>query len=122
MPPHAPALNRAYLRELYGDDPELVAIMVEAFLDETLPQWNTLSELLAANDFARLGAVTHQVKPAFSMVGLTDLHAPLQELERLARYEPNSARIPVLFAEVDAQVQAARPVVEAELQRLRQLT
>lgn len=122
MPPHALALNRAYLRELYGDDPELVAIMVEAFLDETLPQWNTLRALLEANDFVRLGAVTHQVKPAFSMVGLTDLHAPLQELERLARYEPDSPRIRVLFAELETLVQAAQPLVEAELQRLRQLT
>lgn len=122
MPPHALALNRAYLRELYGDDPELVAIMVEAFLDETLPQWSTLPALVAVNDFARIGAVTHQVKPAFSMVGLTELHAPLQELERLARYEPEAASIKALFTKIDALVQQARPLVEAELQRLRQLT
>jgi HPt (histidine-containing phosphotransfer) domain-containing protein len=122
MPPHAPALNRAYLRELYGDDPELVAIMFEAFLEETLPQWNNLADLLRARDFARLGALTHQIKPTFSMVGLTDLHAPLQELERLARYEPDPVRIEAIHTELDAQVRQVGPLVEAELQRLRQPT
>jgi HPt (histidine-containing phosphotransfer) domain-containing protein len=120
MPPHAPALNRDYLRELYGDDPELVAIMFEAFLEETLPQWNTLGGWLDANELARFGEVAHQVKPAFSMVGLTDLHAPIQELERIARYQPDAGRLRMLFAETDARVQLVQPLIEEELHRLRQ--
>ena len=78
---YEPGLDAVYLEEMYEDDYEYAKEMFETFLEEVVRELTLLPTYLEEEDWKVLRAVSHKVKPAFSMVGLTWLTRLCSELE-----------------------------------------
>lgn len=113
-----PALDAVHLRRLYGDDTYIIQVMMEAFLSSTLPRWDQLGTLLQTGQYERVREVTHELKPSFSMVGLTGLHAKVEGFEQALRNTAESAALRGMYQDIWTELQRMKPVLEEEVIRL----
>ncbi len=116
-----PLLNADYLREMYGDDLIIVQIMFESFLDDNIPIWEDISQKIINKSYKEVGEMAHQIKPTFSMVGLTFLHPKIQDLELYAKGNPNENVLSQKYDNLAVEVNHAKLVIKDELKRLNQL-
>jgi hypothetical protein len=116
-----PLLNTDYLQEIYGDDLTIVQIMFESFLDDNIPIWEEISEKITNESYKEVGDMAHQIKPSFSMVGLTFLHPKIQDLELYAKGNPNESVLSKKYDNLAVEVNHAKLVIKDELKRLNQL-
>lgn len=116
-----PVLNSDYLHELYGDDLTIVKIMFEMFLDDNIPIWEEISQKIISKSYKEVSEMAHQIKPTFSMVGLTFLHPKIQDLELYAKGNPNESLLSQKYDNLAVEVNHAKLVIKDELKRLNQL-
>jgi HPt (histidine-containing phosphotransfer) domain-containing protein len=112
-------LDRARLLQLYEDDTETLISSIEMFLDEVVPAFQVLENLIESHDWTGVTAMTHQLKPWLGMVGLTRLEHQLENIERLAKEKPDSEMISNTYLNFTENLENIRPVLKAELQLLR---
>jgi HPt (histidine-containing phosphotransfer) domain-containing protein len=96
MPPRA-ALNLQTLRDLFGDDDEIIREILEAYADDLRLQSENLHAAANERDRTRFGRIAHSLKGASANVGAADfaglcatvekqsLGAPWDELEAAGR-------------------------------------
>lgn len=116
-----PLLNADYLRDMYGDDLTIVQIMFESFLDDNIPIWDRILAEINNKNFKQAGEMAHQIKPTFSMVGLTFLHPKIQDFELYAKTNPNGDILLAKYDNLAVEVNHAKLVIKDELKRLNQL-
>jgi HPt (histidine-containing phosphotransfer) domain-containing protein len=116
-----PLLNATYLREIYGDDLTIVQIMFESFLDDNIPIWEEISQKITNKNFKEVGDMAHQIKPSFSMVGLTFLHPKMQDFELYAKGNPDESVLSKKYDNLAVEINHAKLVIKDELKRLSQL-
>jgi HPt (histidine-containing phosphotransfer) domain-containing protein len=116
-----PLLNSEYLQEIYGDDLSIVQIMFESFLEDSLSTWEEILVEIHSKNFDRVCEMAHQIKPSFSMVGLTFLHPKVQEFELYAKANPNYDELLSKYNSLSVDIEKAKLVVEEDLQRVNEL-
>lgn len=116
-----PLLNADYLHEMYGGDLTIVQIMFESFLDDNIPIWEEISQKISSKSYKEVGEMAHQIKPTFSMVGLTYLHPKVQDLELYAKGNPDESVLSKKYDNLAVEVNHAKLVIKDELKRLNQL-
>lgn len=96
MPTRA-ALNLQTLRDLFGDDDEVIREILEAYVDDLRQQSQNLHAAANDRDRSRFGRIAHSLKGASANVGATDFAglcataekqsagAPWSELEAAGR-------------------------------------
>lgn len=114
-----PLLNTSYLQEIYGDDLDIVQIMFESFLDENIPIWEEISRKIASKNYKEVGDFVHQIKPSFSMVGLSFLHPKIQDFEHYAKGNPEENVLLSKYDNLNVEVNHAKLVIKDEINRLR---
>ena len=110
-------LNALHLKELYGNDTEHAAMMFETFLEESLLQWNDIWTLWENNSRMAIREKAHRLKPAFSMVGLTQVEAQLKDLER-SIFDYSQPKLKEILTTIDKTIAHFTPILENELERL----
>lgn len=115
-----PLLDAKYLQEIYGDDQYILQIMIETFLEDSLSTWNEIAMAIEKQDFQKVAELSHQVKPSFSMVGLTHFHAKIKAFEDLSKNNPTKEILQINYLEIDAQVTEAKKVLETILSVMNQ--
>ncbi|MEA5460791.1 Hpt domain-containing protein [Arcicella sp. LKC2W] len=115
-----PLLDAKYLQEIYGGDQSILQIMFETFLEDSLTTWDEISLAIENQDFQKVGALTHQVKPSFSMVGLTHLHSKIKTLEDLSKNNPNKENVLTCYQLLDTEVKEAKDVITTILEVMNQ--
>ena len=58
------------LKEVMGDDPEFIAVVVQTFLDEIPPDLEGLKAAVAEGDRKRAYGFAHKMKPNIEMFGV----------------------------------------------------
>jgi hypothetical protein len=116
-----PLLNDKYLNDLYGDDLTIVQIMFGSFLDDNIPIWEAILSEIHYNNYTKVSEMTHQIKPSFSMVGLTFLHPKIQDFELYTKANPNKNELLAKYHNLSVEINHAKLVVMDELKRLNQL-
>ncbi|MGM9511081.1 Hpt domain-containing protein [Larkinella sp. GY13] len=111
-------LDRARLLQLYEDDTETLISSIEMFLDEVVPAFQVLENLIEVQDWTGVGAMTHQLRPWLGMVGLTRLEQQLEVIERLAKEKSNDEMIPDAYRNFIQNLEHMQPVLKTELQQL----
>ncbi len=113
-------LDVAHLTALYGGDTEHAVLMFETFLEESLIDFYQLFNLLKINDLEGIKRLIHRFKPAFSMVGLTEIEGQLFDLEQnLHHYS-----MPQVFhflKKVEQKIQDYTPILKKQLKNLKRL-
>ena len=115
-----PLLDAKYLQEIYGDDQYILQIMIETFLEDSLSTWNEIALAIEKQDFQKVAELSHQVKPSFSMVGLTHFHSKIKAFEDLSKNNPKKEILQKNYIEIDTQVTEAKKVLETILSEMNQ--
>jgi FOG: HPt domain len=75
-------LDVAFLDEAYANDAETASYVFQMYLDELPANLRMIQESIASKDIERFKQLIHKQKPGFSYVGLTDVTANLEELQK----------------------------------------
>jgi HPt (histidine-containing phosphotransfer) domain-containing protein len=108
------------LNDLYGDDKEYAADMIQTFFDEVLPDFTMIDELLIQNDLDAVAEYIHKVKPTLGMVGLTVLEEQIKEFETRVKIETNADNLKPAWNDFQIQLKNVLPMLQKELQKLTQ--
>jgi HPt (histidine-containing phosphotransfer) domain-containing protein len=79
-----PVLDVARLRDLLGDDAELVADVIQLYLDDYPQRLDAMVRAIQARDFARLRAEAHALKGSASTLAGGRVADAAHELEAVA--------------------------------------
>jgi hypothetical protein len=115
------ALNSQYLQEIYGDDLTIVQIMFESFLEDSITTWDEILPIIKNKNYSAVTEKAHQVKPSFSMVGLTFLHPKIQAFELYAKSVVDENHLLKMYNELDIEISQAKLVIEDDLKRINEL-
>lgn len=108
------------LNELYGDDKEYAANMIQTFLEEVLPDFSTIDELMIQNDFDSLTKHVHKLKPTLGMVGLTDLEEQINQFEVKIKQVTDIEVLKPSWNDFQKRMENSLPLLRQELQKLTQ--
>jgi HPt (histidine-containing phosphotransfer) domain-containing protein len=108
------------LNELYGDDKAYAADMIQTFLEDVLPDFAVIDELINQKDMEMLVQHVHKLKPTIGMVGLTDLEEKIKEFEKILKQETNVEPLKSLWIDFQKNLEDSLPALKATLQKLMQ--
>jgi len=93
------------LNEVMGDDPEFIAVLVQAFLDEIPTDLEGLKVAVAEGDRKRAYGFAHKMKPNIEMFGV-DLMKNIRSIETWSRSSKDVDAVQGLVDEVDQTLNA----------------
>ncbi|MDC3340927.1 Hpt domain-containing protein [Flavobacteriaceae bacterium] len=93
------------LKEVMGDDPEFIAVVVQTFLDEIPPDLEGLIAAVAEGDRKRAYGFAHKMKPNIEMFGV-DLMKSIRSIETWSRSSKDIDAVQPLVDEVNEVLQA----------------
>jgi DNA-binding response OmpR family regulator len=111
-------LDSRHLITLYGSDIEHAYLIFETFLTESLPQFLDVFEALEHKKYSDIKLKAHRFKPAFSMVGLTEIEEQLTDLERNI-FNYSHDQITKILREIKEKITNFKPIIEMEFEKLR---
>ena len=108
------AFDLSYLTTITGDDPEALAELLGAFLDQTPAQLSALRDALARSDGPGLGRAAHAMKASVQMLGLQNTTAQLVDIQqRAAQPDADVPALAPLVRDVSATLERELPAIEA---------
>jgi len=114
------SLDVQRLVDLYEDDIEYALDMFEAFSEKMETEYVQLRPLFEEKEWLPLSKLAHKIKPAFPMVGLSDLEANFQALENAGKKEPACEKeISEILNTLEMKVNDELPLIEKEKERLK---
>jgi HPt (histidine-containing phosphotransfer) domain-containing protein len=111
-------LDTAFLDSIYDGDMEHAAISFEQFLHKYPAQLKELDESFIAGNITIFRQKLHKLKPTFSYVGLTEITAKAEIIEKLCNETPHLNVISRQYVDLKQQLNDLIPVVEQEFKRL----
>jgi HPt (histidine-containing phosphotransfer) domain-containing protein len=102
------SINLDYLINITGGDNAIMAEMIELLLEETPKHLHNIQDYLENEQWTKLGAEAHKIKPMFMYVGLSDLHDAAQELEANGKNAVNLDAIPELINTIETGFQSVQ--------------
>jgi HPt (histidine-containing phosphotransfer) domain-containing protein len=113
-------LDYARLKQLYGDDKEYAADMIQTFLEEVLPDFVVMDELVIQKDLDALAQHAHKLKPTLGMVGLSEMEILMNEIDKKAKEETDIAVLTQLWHNFQQHLEQSIPILKTELLKLTQ--
>lgn len=111
-------LDVAYLNEIYEGDLEYAADMFETFLNVTLPEIYSIGTFIEKEDWKGARTLSHKCKPAFSMVGLTDLYKKTEDIEKQIKTTPDKTKIAPKYHHLIQELKGFLPVLKEDLNNM----
>jgi HPt (histidine-containing phosphotransfer) domain-containing protein len=78
-------IDLSYLKEVSDGNTEFIIEMIDIFLMQTPSQVVLLSEAINNEDWEKIAAVSHKMKPTFAFVGVESAKDAMAEIELAAR-------------------------------------
>ncbi len=78
-----------YLKDMSGNDPALMAEMIDIFKDQVIELHEEMQKLYNEGDYSSLGKVAHKAKTSVAIMGMEDLAADLKKLELQTKESKN---------------------------------
>ena len=111
-------LNTTYLNNFYDGDIECAKEMFEIFIEHSLPEINNLRPFIESENWEAARRQAHKLKPAFPLVGLTQLQEKMLVIQKISSTEPNKELLLKLMDEVEMILEEYIPIVKQQLLRL----
>lgn len=111
-------LDNERLTDLYGDDREYAADIFQTFLEDVLPDFQEISNLIHQQNWDALRKLAHKLKPTLGMVGLTELEQLLIGIENQAKEKPEYESLQYMWSLFQIKLDESVPVLRAELDKL----
>ena len=112
-------LDQNRLVELYGDDKAYAADIFQTFLDDILPDFSIIDQMIEQSDWAALSNHAHKIKPTLGMVGLSELETQMQEIEERAKDNINTDTLKLLWNDLQIKLEQFIPILKEELTKLK---
>ncbi|PWJ56786.1 hypothetical protein CLV98_11097 [Dyadobacter jejuensis] len=112
------SLDTAHLRQVYGDDHAIIALIFDAFVTDSYTRWQDLKPVLTDHNLIEAASIVHGLKPSFPMAGMTWLRPKVEELEQRIKNKNGVAALMELYQEIDEELDHLIPVLIAEGKRL----
>jgi len=80
---------------------EFVTKMINLFVTETPSALNNINSHIAAQDFQRVRAIIHRIKPSLKMLSIDSIEREVQKIEDCCLENINLTMIPDLFKNID---------------------
>ncbi|MDR8391902.1 Hpt domain-containing protein [Aliifodinibius sp. S!AR15-10] len=111
--------NLSYLEEVGMNDEDLLIEMVEMFLKNTPDSIEQLRQHHKEDNWKKLSAEAHKLKPNLSYVGLEQAREIVINIEKTAKTEPNPDELLQQIDEVDEICQIAYEELKERLRELK---
>ncbi|MES2829981.1 MAG: Hpt domain-containing protein [Bacteroidota bacterium] len=114
-------LDLSYLREMSGDSPEFIIEMIDLFKSQTPIYMDELKTAIADQDWDKVAACAHKIKPTFTYVGREDAKDHMQDMEQNAREKINTQQLAGDYQEVNdftSLLYQQLDLAKADLQKL----
>ena len=112
-------LNAAYLESMYDGDLEHVQMIFEQFAELTPAQMKEVEESFETGVPDKFRQKLHMVKAIFSFVGLTNLTASVDVMEKKCMEISSLSELEGNYKEFKSDFNTLFPVIENEIQRLK---
>jgi HPt (histidine-containing phosphotransfer) domain-containing protein len=116
-----PALDVAYLNHVYGDDANIIHLIFDAFLSDSLPRWHSLENALDRGDLEEAASIVHGLKPSFTMAGLTRIRPMVDSLEKEIKTNVEIEVLQGTYRKISTELAPLIPVIKSESERLAML-
>lgn len=116
-----PALDIAYIDQVYGDDPVILYMIFDAFLSDSVPRWHALQQALANEDMKESASIVHGLKPSFTMTGLTGIRPKVELLEKAIKENNPVEALLTMYKTISEELNSMIPILEQESERLKLL-
>ena len=110
-------LNTTYLHNFYDGDIACAKEMFEIFIEHSLPEVENLRPLIESENWEAARRQAHKLKPAFPLVGLTQLQEKMLVIQKISSNEPDKERLLKLMNQVEAILEEYIPIVKQQLLR-----
>jgi len=116
---HSPFhLDQTRLKEFYGDDKAHAADMIQTFLNEILPDFLVMDDLIVRQDLDALSKYAHKLKPTLGMVGLQEMEMLLNKVNIYAKEKADISVLKEIWHDFRQKIEQSIPLLEAELLKL----
>lgn len=112
-------LDAAFLESIYENDKEHAAMVFEQFLKLYPNQFKELEDSFVKGNVTTFRQKIHKLKPTFSFVGLTELTAKAEVIEKKCLDIDEISIINDLYFDFKNNLFELIPIVETELERFK---
>lgn len=109
-----PELNQEEINDYYLGDLEHFQMMIGIFNRQMPPQLEEMKTALAEQDWERMKALAHKMKPSFQMVGLGHISLTVQDLEQALETPHNQIDIEQKFKLLGNQIENGLQITVAQ--------
>lgn len=113
-------LDIEFLQSIYEDDIEHALIVFSQFLQTAPALMKEMEESYISGEVERFRQKVHKMKPVFSFVGLTKLTAKAEVLEKKCKEVSGIYDVSELYKELKDQYSEGLPIIENEVNRLKE--
>ncbi|WP_025761284.1 Hpt domain-containing protein [Dyadobacter tibetensis] len=114
-------LDTAHLKQVYGDDANIMSLIFDAFVSDSYVRWVELKNVLTVNDLKEAANIVHGLKPSFPMAGMTWLKPKVEEFERQIKASAPLETLWNHYNTIDEELTRLIPILIAEAERLGKL-
>ncbi|MFN1834695.1 Hpt domain-containing protein [Balneola sp. MJW-20] len=94
-------LDLSYLVEITDGEPGVMTEMIQLVVDETPRQLEDIRSSIEQEQWEKVRAEAHKVKPIFLYVGLNELNQKMQEIEEQAGGSKDLNTVKTLIGEIE---------------------
>jgi len=113
-----PVLDIKYLNQVYGEDPSIIHLILDAFLSDSMPRWHSLKNALEGGNYEESASIVHGLKPSFTMAGLTAIRPKVEKLETAIKGGVDVAELKATYDRISGELFPLIPIIESESSRL----
>lgn len=106
--------NLDYLRSVSGDNVEFIREMVLTFTQTIPPILEEMTQALQLEDWDKLARMAHQIKPSFTLMGLTSLRGSIVFIEENSKNGTKLDELPWIVLDFVRNCQALLPELANE--------
>lgn len=107
--------NLDYLRSVSGNNEEFIREMVLTFTQTIPPLLVEMKQALTESDWPKLARHAHQIKPSFTLMGLTGLRSDILFIEENSKASTRLEEIPQAVTDFIHQCEAVIPELSREV-------
>lgn len=106
--------NLDYLRSVSGNNEEFIREMVLTFTQTIPPVLDEMTTALKGKDWERLARMAHQIKPSFTLMGLTPLRSSILFIEENSKLVTKLDELPDVVKDFVSQCKIVLPELAKE--------
>jgi HPt (histidine-containing phosphotransfer) domain-containing protein len=118
----AKCTNLEFLRQLTKNNPDMIAEMINVYLEETPQLIDSMKQSLEAGNYEKVRGAAHSIIPSFSTMGMNEEYAAMtKQIQELAEKKEKPDEIRNLIGKIEMICNSAYDELRQELNILKEM-